>query len=56
VKILRKDRILLHVFNYLFKIQVSETTRTHARSQLSVTKQCGHSSIVVTFFLTKNFN
>jgi len=33
------DRILLHVFNYLFKTQVSVTTRTHARSQLSPMKQ-----------------
>jgi len=56
VKIQRKDRILLHVFNYSFKRQVSVTTWTHARSQLSPMKQCDYTSIVVTFFLTKNFN
>jgi len=32
------------------------TTRTNARSQLAPIKQCGYSSIVVTFFLTKNYN
>jgi len=36
--------------------QVSMTTRTHVRLQLSPMKQCDYSSIVVTFFLTKNFN
>jgi len=56
VGIQRKDRILLHVFNYSFKTQVSVTTQTHARSQLSPMKQCDYSSIVVTFFLTKNVN
>jgi len=56
VKIQRKDRILLHVFNYSSKTQVSVTTQTHARLQLSAVKQCDYSSIVVTFFLPKNFN
>jgi len=56
VEISRIDRILLRVFNYLFKTQASVTTRTQARSQLSPMKQCDYSSIVVTFFLTKNFN
>jgi len=55
VEIYRKDRILLHVFNYLSKTQVSVTTPTHARSQLSPMKQCDYSSIVITCFLTKNF-
>jgi len=40
VEIKRKDRILLHVFNYSSKTQVSVTTRTHARSQSSPMKQC----------------
>jgi len=40
VEIKRKDRILLHVFNYSSKTQVSVTTRTHACSQLSPMKQC----------------
>jgi len=56
VEIWRKGRILLHVFNYSSKTQVSVTTRTHARSQLFPMKQCDYSSIVVTYFLTKNFN
>jgi len=47
-------------FYYIFSItrskQVTMTTHTHARSQLSPMKQCDYSSIVVTFFLTKNFN
>jgi len=48
------------IFYYMFSItrskQVSVTTRTHACSQLSPVKQCDYLSIVVTFFLTKNFN
>ena len=48
--------IIYYVFNYASKTPVFVTTRTHARSQLSPMKQCDHSSIVVTFFLTKNFN
>jgi len=39
----------------MLKTQVSVTTRT-TRSHLSLMKQCDHSSIVVTFFLAKNFN
>jgi len=31
VEILRKYGILLHIFNYSSKTQVSVTTRTHAR-------------------------
>jgi len=49
------------VFYYVFSItrsktQVSVTTQTHARSQLSPMKQCDYLSIALTFFLTKNFN
>jgi len=32
--------VFYYVFNYSFKTQVSVTTRTHARSQLSPVKQC----------------
>jgi len=56
VEIQLKDGILLHVFNYSSKTQVSVTARTHARSQLSPMKQCHYSSIVVTLFVTKNFH
>jgi len=52
----RKDRILLHDFSYSSRNTSTVTTRTHAGSQLSPMKQCDYSSIVVTFFLTKNFN
>jgi len=45
-----------YAFNYSSKTQVSVTTRTHARSLLSPMKQCDYSSIVITFFLMKNFN
>ena len=48
--------VFYYVFNYSSKTQVSVTTWTHVRSQLSPLKQCDHSSIVITFFLTKNFN
>jgi len=44
VKTDHKDNILLHVFNYMSKTQVSVTTWTHARSQLSPMKQCDYSS------------
>jgi len=56
VEIQLKDGILLHVFNYSSKTQVSVTARTHARSQLSPMKQCHYSSIVVTLFVAKNFH
>jgi len=43
--------MVLHVFNYTSKTQVSVTTQT-TRSQLPPPmKQCDHSSIVITFFL-----
>jgi len=48
--------VFYYVFNYLSKTQVSVTTRTRARSQLSPMKQCDYSAIVLTFFLTMNFN
>jgi len=47
--------IWLHVFKITrpkHKTQVSVTTQTHGRSQLSPMKQCDYSAIVVTFFLT----
>jgi len=39
VEIQCKDRILLHVFNYLSKTQVSVTTQTHARSQSDISNE-----------------
>ena len=47
--------LVLHVFNCSSKTQVSVIIWTHARSQLFPMKQYDHLSIVVTFFLTKNF-
>jgi len=47
VEIYRKDRILLHVFNFIASFR--DNPRTRARSQLSPVKQCDYSSIVVTF-------
>jgi len=46
--------VFYYVFNYSSKTLVSATRRTHARSQLSLMKQCDYSLIVVAFFLTKN--
>jgi len=37
-------------------IGLEETDYIRTGSQLSPKKQCEHSSIIVTFFLTKNFN
>jgi len=46
VKIQRKDHILLQFFYNSSKTQVSLTTQTHARSQLSSMTQCDYSSIM----------